>query len=112
MLPSKQPDFHIKTDIGTVSAYSLRTAMYQHNNEVVIFTFNGGYVLVISDLHVSEPYRNKGHGSKLLTDLVNQIKSTTNLRIVLHCKPELVQFYQLNGFTIVRTIKGLYELTI
>ena len=112
MLPSNPIDFCITTSVGAVCASSLRTAMYQHINEVVIFTFDGEYVLVINNLHVSEPYRNKGHGSKLLTDLVNQIKSTTNLRIVLHCKFELVKFYQLNGFTIVRTIKGLYELTI
>ncbi|MGL5712272.1 MAG: GNAT family N-acetyltransferase [Paraclostridium sp.] len=106
-------EFTIVNFAGHINAVNFTTpVIYKHNKSFVIFDFDDENVIVINGLFIEEPFRNKGHGSKLLTDLVNQIKSNTNLRILLHCEPELVKFYHLNGFTITRQIKGMYELTI
>lgn len=103
--------FKIKTNIGHVMADCNNIAIYTHNNKFVTFDFPDA-VVVIHDLFINKQFRGKDHGSELLNDLVNQIKSNTNLRILLHCKIELVKFYELNGFTITRSKHNIYELSI
>ena len=58
----------------------------------------GGRVAHIEDIVVSQDYRGKGIGEKIITYLINNAKQRRCYKISLSCKANNVLFYEKCGF--------------
>lgn len=59
---------------------------------------NFGLVAHIEDIVVTNKYRKKGYGKKLISYLIEIAKKETCYKVILNCKKELCVFYSKNGF--------------
>lgn len=57
-----------------------------------------GQNIVIFSLSVMPEHRKKGVGAKLLTRFIQQARDMKKKRVLLLCKPELIDYYAKHGF--------------
>lgn len=59
---------------------------------------DGGVSGIIEDVVISEKYRGRGIGEKLIAMLVEKAKDLNCYKIILSCFPERISFYEKCGF--------------
>ena len=101
-----------KVRLNGLSAYGV---IYELNDECIGFIImsvdkeNKGDELWMAAIHPD--YRNKGHGKKMITEVLEQLKES-DLIITARCAPESEAMYQIllqSGFRHLATSKGGYR---
>ena len=59
---------------------------------------NFGLAAHIEDVVVTNKYRGKGYGKKIINYLIDIAKKEKCYKVILNCKKELCPFYSKNGF--------------
>jgi len=62
----------------------------------------------IEDIVVHSEYRSHGIASTILQLMIDKAKQSNCYKLILDCKPELVHFYEKNGFRNYGIQMGLY----
>jgi glucosamine-phosphate N-acetyltransferase len=62
------------------------------------FIHNGSKVCHVEDVATRQGHEGKGYASQLLEYVKNYARNQGCYKVVLYCSPELVQFYEKNGF--------------
>lgn len=100
-----------------------RAFVYEKENKIIGFItfievfslYAKGEYIIITELYVSQKYRNKNIGKELLAKVINLAKKNNKKRIELTTPPlpqfqKSLDFYLKNGFEITGGKKVKYEL--
>ena len=71
-------------------------------------TYGGCKMGHIENVLIDEKFRGKGHGERLVEELLNLAKSCGCYRVDLNCNSELENFYEKNGFQKKHICMNLY----